>query len=135
VSPKRELLRRPFRRLCPLGAKVVFDLGLPRVPRPADNRIMAWQDGLMQRRRVGMVFAGIEEQPYDLHVPVLRRRDVIDARAAPDKGFSSAQVSERESRHQRRSPPWRATPFDRCAKIQRVSTSAACTQATPLAPV
>src|SRR3984893_4807384 len=115
---------------------------------------MAGQNSLMQWRRVGMIsvrvvpvwiFAGIEEQPNDIHMPVLRRqrerampafrigrreqsaclggppqtgrRDyVIDSRAASDERFGSAQISECESRHQRRPPLSRATRFDGCAK-------------------
>ncbi len=48
-----------------------------------------------------------------------RRGDVIDWRAASDKRSASAQVPERESRHQGRSPLSRATRFDGCAKIQQ----------------
>src|SRR5258708_4575324 len=89
-------------------------------------------------------FAGIEKEPYNLHVTVLRgermrampalavcrgeqltrvieppqpgrSNKVIDSRAPSCQRFGRAQISERESRRQRRSSPLTTAPFDRGA--------------------
>src|SRR6185295_5949845 len=101
--PPDRLSGRAPRNFCPMSAKVLLNLGLISVNRPAkrrplvdgvfdiqscspldkqpDNRVVAGQSGLMERRRVGMVavrvvpagvFAGIKKQLYDLHMSVLR---------------------------------------------------------------
>src|SRR5258706_7401819 len=104
--------------------------------------------GVVSLRVVSVwVLARIEEKAYDVHVPMLRgeckrtmaaltlggreqltcigeppqparRGEVIYSRSAFDKCLGSAPVSERESRHQRRSPLTGATRFDRRAEIQ-----------------
>jgi len=70
----------PAQRSCLIDG--VFDVQFrSTLDQQSHNRVMARYDGLMQGRRVGMVsigvvpvwiFARIEEQPYDVPVPVLR---------------------------------------------------------------
>src|ERR1700678_103710 len=80
LDPRLSPVNGPAQRRALIDRVFDFQSRSP-LDQQSDNRIMSGQNGLMQRGRVGMVpvgivsawvFAGIKEQPNDLHVSMLR---------------------------------------------------------------